>query len=79
MSAGEIVLRQWVIYDHPRDYPDGYVVREWHIVRGSDTPVVTDNARTAASIEGARAWVPEGLICIGRYPEDDPNIAAVWT
>ena len=36
MSAGEIVLRQWVIYDHPR--------------------------------EGARAWMPEGLICVGRLP-----------
>jgi hypothetical protein len=31
---GEVVLTQYTIYERPADYPDGFVVRQWHVVRG---------------------------------------------
>jgi hypothetical protein len=44
-------------------------------VIGADATIVVALALVALFL----TWVPEGLICIGRYPEDDPNIAEVWT
>lgn len=75
---GEIVMYQYVVYERPDDYPDGFVTRRWRIERGG-VPPVPDQGWTAASLEGARAWVPEGMVNIGRYPEDDSKIVEVWT
>jgi hypothetical protein len=46
-------------HDRPRDYPDGFVVRELHIVRGSDKPVITGDA--VGSQGGAQRPVPVRL------------------
>lgn len=76
--TGEVVLRQWVIYERPRDYPQDFVVREWLIVRGS-SPQPTINVRLAPTLEQARACVPRGLFCIPRSPGDDAVIVETWT
>jgi hypothetical protein len=67
-----------VIYDRPKDRPDGFVVREWIITPGSVVParVLGENL---ATIEAARELVPAGLVNIGRQPDDDAKIAEVWT
>ena len=69
-------LKQYVIYDHPKDHPHFFVVREWIIGRGE-----LRHGRmmgVAETLDKARAIVPEGLACIPRYPEDDPVIVEVW-
>src|SRR5690606_2009018 len=47
-------LTQYVIYDHPRDHPEYFVVRPWDIEAGEAVP------RLAAGLFGelakARAW-----------------------
>lgn len=70
------VLTQYTIYERPRDYPEGFVVRAWHIMPGRAEP---GEARTASTLEEARALVPPGLICFARTPDDDPTIVETWT
>lgn len=69
-------LRQYTIYDHPKDFPDGFVVREWEITAGATTP---GPAVTVETLEEARAVVPGGLFRIDRAPDDDPVIVETWT
>jgi hypothetical protein len=75
---GEVVLTQYTIYERPADYPDGFVVRQWHVVRGRDEPVPGE-AATAATLGDARALVPDGLFNLGRQPGDDSTIVETWT
>ncbi len=44
-AALEQAIRQFVIYERPADYPDGYVVREWQITSGKAEP--------------GQAWTPQ--------------------
>lgn len=65
------------IYDRPRDLPGGFAVRMWHIngqmivpgkLLGSSLP----------DLETARVLVPDGLVNIGRFGDDEPTIVEVW-
>lgn len=78
-GAGETVLTQYTIYERPKDYPESFVVREWHIVRGRDTPVAGAVVAVVDTLGDARAAVPGHLYRIGRQPGDDPVIVEVWT
>jgi hypothetical protein len=69
-------LRQYTIYDHPRDYPDAFVVRAWEIGPGTMTP---GQPRTAPTLEAARKLIPPGLYCLGRAADDDSTIVETWT
>lgn len=64
----------WVIYDHPRDYPDHYVVR---VAWGSMLEPV---AQLATDLEAARRIAIDGgaSFCLARDPQDDPVIAECW-
>lgn len=66
------------IYDHPRDLPAGFVVREWHVLASVVTPVVEPLGADLPSLAAARALIPSGMINIGRRPEDDARIVEVW-
>ncbi len=70
-------LVQYVIYEHPKDYPDGFVVRQWRIHEGEIQGAVV--AQYAPTLEKARELVPEGFVNIGRFSNDDPAICEVWT
>jgi hypothetical protein len=74
----EIVLTQWTIYEHPRDYPRHWVAREWHVLRGHLEPVPGE-VRLADSLLTARQVIPAGLTMIGRNPDDDSSIVETWT
>lgn len=69
-------LQMWIIYDHPADYPDGWVVRRRVVKAGSDVP--DKDAQYAPTLEEARKLLPQRLTNIGRQPGDDPVIAEVW-
>jgi hypothetical protein len=62
----------WAIYFNPKDYPGKFVLRKWI----NDIP--TDEVYTADSLDEIRMKVPLGLMCIKRYPQDDPVIVETW-
>lgn len=66
-----------VIYDHPRDRPDGFVAREWTVCPGSVVPARL-LGEGLATINAARELVPDTMVNIGRTDDDDPVIAEVW-
>jgi hypothetical protein len=72
------VLRMWVIYERPLDYPDWYVLRAWDIVEGVPVGVPEREAQLASTLAAARELLPPGLYNIGRQEEDEPQIVEVW-
>jgi hypothetical protein len=67
----------FVIYEKPKDYPQGYVVRRWEVAMGSMEAQAMESARVA-TIEEARALIPEGLFRMDRALEDEPQIVETW-
>lgn len=71
-------LTQYVIYDHPRDHPEYFVVRPWDIAAGKGEPRPV--AGLFRELEKARAWCAQyGLVCIGKDEHDEPHIIEAWT
>lgn len=70
-------LRAWVIYDHPTDHPDHYVVRGQRIEPGAVVPDA-DPLAVVDTLDQARDRVPFGCTCLGRHPADDRKIVEVW-
>lgn len=69
----------YAIYDHPKDYPEDFVVRRWRIVEGSLNPVPDETPfARATSLREARAAIPPGLVHLHRHPEDDPVLVETW-
>ncbi len=70
-------LSMWVIYDHPTDYPDFFIVREHMITAGGQ--VLKSLFHTEfMTLEDARTEIRPGRICIPRDPNDDPVIVESW-
>jgi hypothetical protein len=69
-------LSQYAIYDHPRDFPDHFVVREWRVHDGQVYPA--EDCWLTNTLEEARALIPSGMYNFGRFPTDDPVILEVW-
>lgn len=73
------VLRVYVIYDHPRDYPDHFVLRAWDVAGSVPVPIPELQTRLAATLDEARGHLPpDWLVNIGRQPDDDVAILEVW-
>jgi hypothetical protein len=72
LSEAATTVSLYVIYDHPRDYPESFVVRRW------DLEIPREVVGTAPTLEAARELVPPGLYNLERYEGDDPNIVEVW-
>lgn len=65
------------VYAHPKDYPEHFVARIWHI--GGDGMVVpTDMVMIADSIEGIRAGIPARFTRLNRDAHDDETISETW-
>lgn len=80
-TATEVILHTLVVYAHPRDYPNGFVVRRWRVVRGEPEPVPDSLGVGFASLERARDWIEQhypGMVRMARSPDDDPCIAEVY-
>lgn len=69
-------LTQYVVYERPADYPDGYVLRLWVVDANGPVP---GEARCFDTLEKARLAVPDGFIRLPRAADDDPSIVEVWT
>ena len=68
-------LTMWVIYDHPLDFPDGFIARYWRGVTATDR-VVT--AETLNALRGKIRTLDPNLVSFKRSREDDPAIVEVW-
>ena len=66
-------LSLWTIYDHPSDYPDSYVARRFELDQ------LTPGVVVSSDLEELRAhFIPMGLTCLTRSPEDAPQIVETW-
>lgn len=71
------LLSLWTVYDHPRDYPHGYIARRWEIERTG--PEATDDVLHAHDLESIREHLRNlGLTCLARHAEDEPQIVETW-
>lgn len=67
----------WTIYDHPSDYPSGFIARLHLVVDGTGGP--TPKVFACDQLEPLREQMRTmGLTCITRSPEDDPVIVETW-
>lgn len=76
MANASDALSMWTVYDHPSDFPNGFIAREW-ITSGSE-PQPTDVV-IVAPLETIRKNLQRmGLVCLTRAPDDDPAIVETW-
>lgn len=74
-------MKTYVVYDHPEDHPENYVVRVWNIVEGSLDPVPDQDAfiiSTNLDWIRERLSIDMGLFCIPRDKSDDTCIVETW-
>jgi hypothetical protein len=79
MVVGDRMTRMtlWTIYDHPIDYPDFYVAREFKIGAGTHRP--TTNVLLSTDLDELHGIMERmNLTAIPRDPSDDPVIVEVW-
>jgi len=71
-------LSMWTIYDHPTDYPDNFIAREWIIGREPAAISITDNV-IIGSLENIRMRLQaKGLMRLRRDRNDDEKIIESW-
>jgi hypothetical protein len=70
------MMSMFAIYDHPRDFPEHFVVREWLVAKGLVVPM--QEYALASTLDEARAEIPPGMVLIPRFENDDPKIVEVW-
>lgn len=66
------------IYDHPLDYPDGYLAREWSVSYGVRDPTPGQVVATGPLEQVRRSLIERGMTRIARSPEDAPAILETW-
>lgn len=69
-------MDMWVVYERPRDYPEGFVARCHRITPGHTWP--TPDAVFAKTLEEVRELLPFGLYRLPRNPCDDACIVETW-
>ena len=67
----------WTIYDHPTDFPEHYVAREWIAAHG--TVHKTENFIMSKNLDMLRGELQSmHKYPIERAPTDDPKIVETW-
>jgi hypothetical protein len=66
----------WTIYDHPSDYPIGFIGRAFIITNEGYGP--TYRIVTGKTLDEVRGKLPPGLTMLPRSLEDDPKIVESW-
>lgn len=69
-------ISMWAIFDHPNDFPSGFVVRE-NIAMSASVFVSPFSIRTA-SLDEARAKLPPGLTRLARQEGDPKFLIETW-
>jgi hypothetical protein len=73
------MISMWAIYDHPKDFPDSYVAREWRLDQGIN-PVASGNHMTSKVLDELRERIMKAgcSLCFNRNENDDPVILETW-
>lgn len=71
-------MSMWTVYDHPRDYPNSFVARQWIVEDGRERP--TANIIIAPDLGMLRELLLTQIHLqpIPRSPSDDPKIVETW-
>lgn len=78
-AAKQDRLAMWTVYDHPSDFPRGYVARRFEIGKGLDGPQPTDDVVGAGDLQQLRDSLRHaGLVCLTRNEGDEPQIVETW-
>ena len=76
MTDDHANLPIWTVYDHPRDYPNGYVARRWLTL---PVPRATNEVIIADKLDDIRDQLEaKGLVKLMRDPSDEPQIVETW-
>ena len=67
-------LPMYVLYDHPSDYPNHFVVRPALVASKRGKAQFSRNGFLFDTIKEARDFIPKGMVRIHRDPADDPVI-----
>lgn len=72
-EEGDLLV--WTVYDHPKDFPDTYIVRPHSSSRAKPLAVHFSHP----DLELIRYILERaGLICMQRSEADDPTIVETW-
>ena len=66
----------WVIYDRPKDYPDGHIARLWTVTK--DEIKATEETVTGTLEHMRQVFAAKGLVHLDRMEGDDPIIVETW-
>lgn len=69
-------LSIWNVYDHPSDFPEGFLARRAEISPGWVQH--TNDILTAETLQDLRDLLPYGLTMLPRNENEDPVIVEVW-
>jgi hypothetical protein len=70
------MLDMYVVYDHPRDFPNHFVVRHWLVDADGGKP--TDRCVIGRTLDEVRSAIPAYCVRLERNPGDDPVIIESW-
>jgi hypothetical protein len=78
MEISDVFLSMWTIYDHPLDYPDSFIAREW-VMNEFASYYPTKNIILAPDLESIQQQLKElGKTQMDRHPKDDKCIIEIW-
>ena len=67
------------VYDHPQDFPHGYVARAHIIVHGGKSAYVSPMIYIGReTLDEVRAAIPPDMVKMIRHPQDDPVILETY-
>jgi hypothetical protein len=72
-------MKIWTIYEHPADFPDKFIAREFFVGQGAYAP--TDVALIADTLVDVRRMLTRlypDLVRIERFDVDEPHIVECW-
>lgn len=73
-----------VVYAHPLDMPDGYVIRRWYVLQDEPPKLLSGRGygfRGPTGLTKARVWIQQwfpNMTRSARSPGDDPTIVEVY-
>lgn len=77
-AAGEPLV-MFVIYKHPGDYPNDFVVRRAFVMPGEENPwFEAAPYYIDRTLEDVRKQIPHGFVMLNRCPDDEPQIVETW-
>ena len=66
------VLPMWMIYDRPKDHPDGFIARRFESIMPTGDTLAGELEELRSTFEAA------GLFRLPRSEDDEPQIVETW-